>query len=110
MFLDQLRFTFKTLNYQTEAVDSIVRIFEGQEFNDGILYRHDIGNQKVSQATIDPETGLPFTDFTTAYRNNDLLVPAEILLKNINAIQKIHGIPLSKSIVHTLGVNSAPLF
>ncbi len=100
---DQLRFTFKTLDYQTEAVNNIVKVFEGQKYIDGILYRHDIGDQKVAQATIDPETGLPITDFTTAYRNNDLLLSTESILSNINSIQKVCGIPLSKSIVQSLG-------
>ena len=100
---DQLRFTFKTLDYQSEAVDNIVKVFEGQEYNNGIQYRHDTGNQRVAQATIDSETGLPITDFTTAYRNNDLLLSTESILSNINSIQKVSGIPLSKSIVQSLG-------
>ena len=103
MFSDQLRFTFKTLDYQSEAVNNIVKVFEGQEYNNGILYRHDIGNQKITQAFIDPETGFPITDFTTAYRNNDLLLSTESILTNINSIQKVSGISLSKSIVQPLG-------
>lgn len=94
---DQLRFTFKTLDYQSEAVDNIVKVFEGQEYNNGIQYRHDTGNQRVAQAIIDSETGLPITDFTTAYRNNDLLLSTESILSNINSIQKVSGIPLSNS-------------
>lgn len=100
---NELRFSFKTLDYQNEAVDSIIKIFEGQEYNDGIQYCHDIGDQKVTQATIDPDTGLPITDFTTAYRNNDLILTKETILTNINTIQKNRGIPLSKTIVQSLG-------
>lgn len=100
---DELHFTFKTLSYQTEAVNSIIKVFEGQEYSDGIRYRHDIGDQKISQATIDPETGLPFIDFTTAYRNNDIGLSAEAILSNINVVQKQYDIPLSKSIVQSLG-------
>ena len=100
---DELHFTFKTLGYQTEAVNSIIKVFEGQEYSDGIRYRHDIGDQKISQATIDPETGLPLIDFTTAYRNNDVILSSEAILSNINAVQKQYDIPLSNSIVQPLG-------
>lgn len=103
MSSDQLHFTFKTLDYQSEAVNNIIKVFEGQEYNNGILYRHDIGNQKITQSIIDPETGLPIIDFTTAYRNNDLLLSTESILNNINSIQKVSDIPLSKTIVHPLG-------
>ena len=41
-----MEFTFKTLPYQTEAVENIVRVFEGQEFSDGIRHRHDMGTKK----------------------------------------------------------------
>ena len=103
MSSDKLRFTFKTLDYQTEAVSSIIKVFEGQQYNDGIRYRHDIGDQKVTQSTIDPETGLPITDFSTAYRNNDVSLTTEELLKNINSIQRSNGIDSSKIIEKPLG-------
>ena len=100
---DQIRLTFKTLNYQTEAVASIVKVFEGQGYSDGIQYRHDIGDQKTAQTVIDPETGIPITDFLTAYRNNDLLLSTEDILANINAIQKIGGLTPSRTIIKSLG-------
>lgn len=100
---DQLRFTFKTLDYQTEAVNSIVKIFEGQEYSNGILYRHDVGNEKTAQSTIDPETGLPNIDLTIAYRNNDIVLSAEDILSNINIVQKNHDISKSESIIRPLG-------
>ena len=54
-----MRFTFKTLQYQEDAVQSIVKAFEGQEFSDGIKHRHDFGSNKSHQVKIDMETGLP---------------------------------------------------
>ena len=103
MLPDQFHFDFKTLDYQTEAVQNIVDVFKGQEFSEGIPYRHDTGDKNRFQTTIDPETGLPMTDFTTAYRNNDIGLTAETIIANINSVQKRSGIFLSKSIVQPLG-------
>lgn len=84
-------------------MESIVDVFKGQEFSDGIPYRHDVGNQNEFQATIDSDTGLPVTNFTTAYRNNDIILSTETIIANINSVQKKAGISLSSTIVHPLG-------
>ena len=98
-----MEFTFKTLPYQTEAVESIVRVFEGQEFSDGIRHRHDMGTKKDTQATFDEESGVPLTEVGLAYRNNDLTNTSEQILKNIQAVQKDNGIPVSEEIADPLG-------
>ena len=98
-----MEFTFKTLPYQTEAVESIVRVFEGQEFSDGIRHRHDMGTKKDTQATFDDESGVPLTEVGLAYRNNDLTITSEQILKNTQAVQKDNGIPPSEEIVDPLG-------
>ena len=98
-----MEFTFKTLPYQTEAVESIVRVFEGQEFSDGIRHRHDMGTKKDTQATFDKESGVPLTEVGLAYRNNDLTITPEQILKNIQDVQKDNGIPVSEEIVDPLG-------
>lgn len=69
-----MRFTFKTLGYQGDAVDSIIRVFEGQEYSDGVRHRHDFGNEKTRQIKIDIETGPPLEDFGMAYRNSELTI------------------------------------
>ena len=37
-----MKFKFTIQPYQTEAVDSVVRVFAGQPFNDNFTYRRDI--------------------------------------------------------------------
>lgn len=98
-----MEFTFKTLPYQTEAVESIVRVFEGQEFSDGIRHRHDMGTKKDTQVTFDEESGVPLTEVGLAYRNNDLTITPEQILKNIQDVQKDNGISISEEIVDPLG-------
>ena len=39
-----MKFNFKIQQYQTDAVDSIVRVFMGQPFQELGRYRRDIGN------------------------------------------------------------------
>lgn len=99
-----MKFTFKTLLYQTEAVDSIVRVFEGQEFSGGIRHRHDIGTRSDSQAKFDEESGIPLTDVDLAYRNNDFSISKDDVLKNIQNVQKGFGLPVSDKIVDPLGM------
>ena len=38
-----MKFTFKIQKYQTQAVDAIVKCFEGQQFADKITYLRDKG-------------------------------------------------------------------
>ena len=38
-----MKFTFKIQKYQTEAVDSLVKCFEGQQFADKVQYLRDKG-------------------------------------------------------------------
>ena len=39
-----MKFTFKIQKYQTEAVDALVKCFEGQQFADKVQYRHSAGH------------------------------------------------------------------
>ncbi len=98
-----MRFTFKTLGYQGDAVDSIIRVFEGQEYSDGVRHRHDFGNEKTRQIKIDIETGLPLEDFGMAYRNSELTIGNDRILKNVQAIQREQGLPVSEKIEKPLG-------
>lgn len=98
-----MRLTFKTLQYQDDAVQSIVKVFEGQEFNDGIKHRHDFGDNKSHQVKIDLETGLPSEDSSLAFRNNDLSLSDEMLLHNVQGIQQELGLSLSSKIEKPLG-------
>lgn len=96
-----MQFKFKTLQYQTNAVDSIVRVFDGQEFNEGIKHRHDLGNSKAHQSRLGEEDTA--MEFQSAYCNNDLLLSDDRILANIQNVQKEAGIPMSDSIVDALG-------
>ena len=39
-----MKFSFKIQQYQTDAVDAVARVFQGQPYNAGVSYLRDIGN------------------------------------------------------------------
>ena len=63
-----MKFRFKIQQYQTDAVDSVVRVFRGQPYSNGISYVRDLGEQqpvttaKQEQMTMFPDPQLSFDD------------------------------------------------
>ena len=55
---DELKFNFKIQQYQTDAVDAVVKVFNGQGFYDKINYIRDLGKMKSK----DMQMTLGFTD------------------------------------------------
>ena len=41
-----MKFNFKIQQYQTDAVDAVVKVFSGQGFHDKISYIRDLGKMK----------------------------------------------------------------
>lgn len=39
-----MKFSFKIQQYQTDAVDAVARVFQGQPYNAGVSYLRDIGD------------------------------------------------------------------
>ena len=48
-----MKFRFKIQQYQTDAVESVVRAFKGQPYSDGVSYRRDLGEVKPVFAPVD---------------------------------------------------------
>ena len=44
-----MKFNFKVQQYQTEAVDAVVKVFQGQRYHDQISYLRDVG-EKLEEA------------------------------------------------------------
>lgn len=41
-----MKFSFKIQQYQTDAVDAVVRVFQGQPYHAGVSYLRDIGTSQ----------------------------------------------------------------
>lgn len=83
-----MKFSFKIQQYQTDAVESTVRVFDGQPFNDHIRYTYDYG--RMERTFDDPDNG---------YANNEVQLNDVQLLENIRKIQDENNIHRSEELV-----------
>lgn len=106
-----MKFRFKIQQYQTDAVDSVVRVFDGQHYSDGVSYIRDLGEQEPvmppqnGQLSMFPDPQLTFDDVLddTGYKNENLRLNADELLQNVRTIQSENNIRLSDHLVRELG-------
>lgn len=104
-----MKFNFKIQQYQTDAVDAVVKVFNGQGYYDRISYIRDIGkvkstNQQMTFVTNEDEDFDiydPLND--TGYKNEAVELSDEQLLKNIQTLQSESNIKLSSSLSKDLG-------
>lgn len=103
-----MKFNFKIQQYQTDAVDAVVKVFNGQGFYDKVSYIRDLGKIKPKDTQMmfgmtDEEMELydPMND--TGYKNEILELSDEQLLHNIQRLQSENNIKQSPSLVKDLG-------
>lgn len=106
-----MKFTFKIQQYQTDAVNAVARVFQGQPYNAGVSYLRDIGNlpstpQQISvlQSSED-STQVEFQDVLddSGFKNEALQLTDEQILHNIQNIQNESNIHQSTQLVAPLG-------
>ncbi len=91
-----MKLKFKIQQYQTDAVENVVRVFDGQP-NLGLLeYKIDHGKVYVEQGgkRMDVKE-FEYDEEDTGYKNGDIVLDEEMLLKNIHHIQTESNIHLS---------------
>ena len=103
-----MKFNFKIQQYQTDAVEAVVKVFNGQGYHDKIKYIRDLGKIKPNgtQMTLNlnnDEAGYYDPSDDTGYKNELIELSDEQLLKNIQTIQKQNNIKTSASLVKDLG-------
>ena len=102
-----MKINFKIQQYQTDAVDAVVKVFNGQGFHDGISYIRDLGKynnpQQASFMSVDGSNDAidPFDD--TGYKNEAMELLDEQILKNIQDLQSQSKIKLSTELNKDLG-------
>ena len=99
-----MKLQFKTQQYQTDAVESTVDIFNGQP-NQGLLeYKMDQGKVYViSNGRRIEQKGISFSGYDTGYKNGEIVLSEDELLKNIHQIQTQNNIHLSNEVIKRLG-------
>ena len=93
-----MKFHFKEQEYQTNAVNAVINVFNGQGYRERVNYIRDIGKQPEKiQQTLDDDID------ENGYKNADLELTDEQLLSNIHNIQQNNNIKLSKDLIKDLG-------
>lgn len=108
-----MKFNFKIQQYQTDAVNSIVSVFNGQPYQELGSYRRDIGNIKQVQVYSQmsmfqdgyEDQTMQFTDDfdESGFRNEPVLLSSEDLLRNIRQVQQENNVKLSDKVIDNLG-------
>ena len=106
-----MKFTFKIQQYQTDAVEAVARVFQGQPFNAGVSYMRDLGSlsQKPMQLSLIPVEETPeqleLQDLIndSGFKNEALQLTDEQILNNIQALQTESNIHQSSELVAPLG-------
>lgn len=103
-----MKFKFKIQQYQTDAVEAVVNVFNGQSFHNRNSYIRDLGKVK----SIDYQISLDMTKEEirqfdpandTGFKNGAVELSDEQLLKNIHFLQSQNNIKLSPTLVKDLG-------
>ncbi len=99
-----MKLKFKIQQYQTDAVESTVDIFNGQP-NQGLLdYKMDQGKVYViDNGKRIEQKGIGFSEYDTGYKNGEIVLSEDELLKNIHQIQTQNNIHLSNEVIKRLG-------
>ena len=114
-----MKFNFKIQQYQTDAVDAVVKVFQGQGYHDRISYIRDVGKRQANQQMrlnieMDQQyswdTGedrqlniYDLDDDDTGYKNEVVELTDDQLLMNIQKIQSQNNIKQSPNLVKDLG-------
>lgn len=100
-----MKFNFKIQQYQTDAVDAVINVFNGQGFHDKTNYIRDLGNKNQTDAQMTINT--PDEEFDVindiGYKNELVELSDEQLLQNIHTLQSQNNIKLSPSLCKDLG-------
>ena len=100
-----MKFNFKIQKYQTDAVDAVVRVFNGQGHYDRIKYTRDLGKtqKKNSQINFSGDEDILDIENDIGYKNEYIELTDEQILKNIHEIQTRNNIRLSEDLSKGLG-------
>lgn len=99
-----MKFKFKVQNYQTEAVESTIRIFEGQPKVEPLSYIRDLGMFKKENVQMKfGEKGNIESINNIGFKNQELMIDDGVILDNVRKIQKENNIRLSSTLVRSQG-------
>ena len=103
-----MKFSFKIQQYQTDAVESVMKVFSGQGYHKNGGYIRDLGTLErptvVQTSFLDEEEADIYDD--TGFKNDEIDLTDSQLLENIQKLQKDNNIKISQKLVKDLGICS----
>ena len=100
-----MKFNFKIQQYQTDAVDAVINVFNGQGFHKNGGYIRDLGTldrpTAVQTSLLNEDEADIYDD--TGFKNDELDITDTKLLTNIQKLQRDNNIKVSSSLVKDLG-------
>lgn len=98
-----MKFQFKEQKYQIDAVDSIVKVFKGQPYQDRVSYLIDKGKllEQNKQLSMSMDEDIDNEDL--GFANSNILLPDKAILNNIKEVQASNNIKLSDELTGHLG-------
>jgi hypothetical protein len=100
----EMKFKFTIQQYQTDAVESVVKAFAGQPFHDRISYRRDTGTQQIERTLFN--MNLSDEELYMGFANAPVALDSSQLLKNIRSVQNENNIKESSSLAKHMGACS----
>lgn len=94
----EMKFKFTIQQYQTDAVNSVVKVFAGQPYQDKVSYRRDTGSQVIEQNLFESQM--------MGFANAPVALDYTSLLRNINDVQRHNNIKESTSLTKHMGACS----
>ena len=95
-----MKFKFKIQQYQTDAVDAVVKVFGGQPFQERTNFRRDVGKLSApQQIALEIDEDGEELNSEVGYKNAAVELSDDQLLRNINEIQSQNNIKLSSSLI-----------
>ena len=93
-----MKFKFKIQKYQTEAVDSIIKVFDGQPYNNKLLYLRDLGKKQSTEQIGWLKNADTEIEDGSGFANAPIKLSASQLLDNIRALQLANNIKQSANL------------
>ena len=100
----EMKFKFTIQGYQTDAVNSVVRVFAGQPYQDKISYRRDTGTQEIERDLFNYD--LSDEELYMGFANAPVALDQYQILKNIQDVQNDNNIKESSSLAKHMGACS----
>lgn len=101
-----MKLNFKIQQYQTDAVNAVIQVFNGQGYQNKLSYMRDLGNEPI-QTKITYETNSDSTtdnnEIDIGFKNEIISLTDDDLLSNIKKVQNLNNIKHSIDLVKNLG-------